>query len=66
MPNWNRSSFCSDHTCVEVSAVEGRILVRDSKHSEAPSLSFTRDEWTAFLRGAQNSEFDFDVLSRDR
>lgn len=62
MPDWNRSSFCSDHTCVEVSAVEGRILVRDNKHPEVASLSFTKDEWAAFLLGARNNEFDFDVL----
>lgn len=49
--DWRRSSFCSDHTCVEVGRGGDRILVRDSKHPEREPLAFTRAEWDTFLSG---------------
>jgi hypothetical protein len=32
--------------------------VRNSRDPGGPTLSFTADEWTAFLAGAVESEFD--------
>jgi Domain of unknown function (DUF397) len=44
--------------CVEVSSVRGTILVRDSKNPDGPVLEYTQAEWSAFLDGAKNGEFD--------
>lgn len=45
--------------CVEVAFLADRTVgVRDSKDPEGPKLNFTRDEWSAFVAGVANSEFD--------
>jgi len=52
------SSFCTDaHGCVEV-AIGDVVRVRDAKAPAGGLLTFTRDEWTAFLHGAKSGEFD--------
>jgi hypothetical protein len=34
------------------------IQVRDSKNRTGPVLTFTRDEWRAFIGGTKDGEFD--------
>jgi hypothetical protein len=36
----------------------GEIGVRNSRNSGGPVLTFTPDEWHAFLGGVRNGEFD--------
>jgi hypothetical protein len=49
----------SQGQCVEVRGNDGAVEVRDSKHGEKGArLSFTPQEWTAFLDGARKGEFD--------
>lgn len=60
MPVWRKSSRCGTTTCVEVAKVSGQYLVRDSKRPDAPSLSFTQEEWTAFVEGVSAGEFSFE------
>jgi hypothetical protein len=57
---WIKSSLSfSNGNCVEVACLpDGVIGVRDSKDSAGPVLRFTSDEWTAFLGGVRNGEFD--------
>jgi hypothetical protein len=55
---WRRSSQCGNATCVEVAEVDGHVLVRDSKNPEVTPFSFTREEWTAFVAGVKQGEFD--------
>jgi hypothetical protein len=57
---WKKStrSGAAGH-CVEAQIQDGTVQVRDTKLGEAsPILNFTRDEWTAFLGGANDGEFD--------
>lgn len=56
-PVWRRSSECASGTCVEVARVAGGYLVRDAKHTDAAPLSFTDDEWDAFVRAVKRDEF---------
>lgn len=58
--DWYRSSFCNPccGNCVEVRASGPDIEVRDSKNPEAGALTFTEDEWTAFVAGVKAGEFD--------
>lgn len=44
--------------CVEVAAAAGIIAVRDSKDPAGPVLLYTPAEFSAFLEGARNGEFD--------
>jgi hypothetical protein len=60
MPShWIKSSLSfSNSNCVEVADGRNTILVRDSKNPGGPVLRFTPDEWSAFLGGVRNGEFD--------
>ncbi|KNE81942.1 MULTISPECIES: DUF397 domain-containing protein [Streptomyces] len=48
---WTKSSHSSNDgpDCVEVAAIPGSILVRDSKNPQGPRLSFAPGTWTSFL-----------------
>ena len=59
--SWRKSSFSSmNGSCVEI----GRLLansigVRDSKdNGTGPVLVFTESEWSAFISGAKDGQFD--------
>ena len=49
--------------CVEVAVVDDSILVRNSKVPFGSVLSFTRQDWAAFLEGVNNREFTLDQTS---
>ena len=56
---FRKASGCADKNCVEVAAGGGIVGIRDSTTGQhGPVLAFTRAEWTAFLGGAKNGEFD--------
>jgi ABC-type amino acid transport substrate-binding protein len=56
---WRRSSYCSANGCVEVAAASGEaVAVRDSKLRDSPVLTYTRQEWAAFIAGVKSGEFD--------
>ena len=57
-PSWRRSQACNSASCVEVSLDGHGVQVRDSKDSDGPVLSFTRDEWDSFVTGVKNLEFE--------
>lgn len=53
------SSFCGPGACVAVAAlVDGPIAVRDNKVEDGPILTFTVEEWDAFVAGVKSGEFD--------
>ena len=56
---WRRAA-CSGGQCVEVAKVADRFLIRDSKEPEAATLSFSADEWQAFVEGIKKDEFRFE------
>jgi hypothetical protein len=56
---WRRSSLCLNSGCVEVGSIEGHVVVRDSKLESSPVLSYTPEEWQAFIAGVKAGEFDF-------
>ena len=53
-----RSNGNGGNNCVEVAMLNDGIAVRDSKNPAGPALLFTRAEWTAFIGGAKDGEFD--------
>jgi Domain of unknown function (DUF397) len=48
----------ADGNCVEIASTVGKIAVRDSKDPDGPILVYTPTEFSAFLEGARNGEFD--------
>ena len=60
MTEFRVSSFCSFGNCVEVGLTpDGTVLVRDAKDRDRQALSFTEEEWAAFITGVKAGEFDF-------
>ena len=56
---FTKSSHSGVGSCVEVRLlVNGTVGVRDSKDVSQPALVFTPPEWTAFLAGVRDGEFD--------
>jgi hypothetical protein len=57
---WKKSArSAANGNCVEVATLdEGQVGVRDSKDRSGPVLRFTPDEWSAFVGGVKNGEFD--------
>jgi hypothetical protein len=57
---WRKSRYSSEQgdNCVEVATMDRTIAVRDSKDPSGPILTFTVDEWRAFINGVKAGEFD--------
>jgi len=59
--SWRKSSFSNlNGSCVEIGRLQpDRIAVRDTKDNGAgPVLVFTGAEWSAFIAGAKDGQFD--------
>jgi hypothetical protein len=55
---WRKSSRSGTAgACVEVRQIGDVIQIRDSKDLAGPVLSFTKNEWDAFVGGVQDGEF---------
>lgn len=52
------SKSASNGACVEVAACDCHVKVRDSKDPDGAVLTFTLQEWDAFVAGAKAGEFD--------
>lgn len=56
---WVKSQMSSHNgQCVEIASAPGKIAMRDSKDPDGPILVYTHAEFSAFLDGARNGEFD--------
>lgn len=56
---FKKSRLSGDNGCVEVATNLAEIVaVRDSKDLAGPVLVFSQAEWTAFVGGVQDGEFD--------
>jgi hypothetical protein len=57
---WRGSSFSTEgDPAVEIAFLDhGGIAMRDSRDPAGAALIFTAEEWDAFLRGVDGSEFD--------
>jgi Domain of unknown function (DUF397) len=59
---WRTAAKSGGGNCVQVARRGGEIMIADSKHPSGPMLSYTVQEFDAFLDGAKKGEFD-DFLS---
>jgi hypothetical protein len=55
---WRKSSRSATTDCLEVRIGPSEVLVRNSRDQQGVVLSFSYDEWRAFLAGAALGEFD--------
>jgi len=58
---WRKSSYSGANGCIEVAMTADGVGMRDTKDRKGPVLLFTPDEWTAFVAGVRNGEFDLPV-----
>lgn len=57
--SWVKAQLSTHNgACVEVASTAGKIAIRDSKDPGGPILVYTNAEFSAFLDGARNGEFD--------
>jgi Domain of unknown function (DUF397) len=58
---WRKSTRSGNQAnCVLVRHNDTSVQVKDSKNPDGPVLTFTHSEWTAFVGGAADGEFDLD------
>jgi hypothetical protein len=57
---WLRSTFCSDTSCIELSTLDGDVLLRDGKNTDGAVLRFSMAEWDDFRAGVMAGEFGFE------
>ena len=55
---WHISRRCDGGACVMVARQGGKILIGHMSYSTGPYLTFTEDEWNAFLLGTRRGDFD--------
>ncbi|NUT37164.1 MAG: DUF397 domain-containing protein [Hamadaea sp.] len=55
--DWRKSNRCDSGSCVEVASLKEAVLVRDGKDPDGPVLTFTFDEWEAFVGGVVDGDF---------
>ena len=60
---WRKATLSGvNGNCVEVAKLDNRVLVRHSQQPLGPFLSFSGEEWEAFLAGVKAHEFDLVAL----
>lgn len=56
---WRKSSKSnSEGNCVEFRRLDEAVQIRDSKNPAGPVLAFTPGEWSAFVGGVRDGQFD--------
>ena len=55
---WRKSSTSGKSDCVEVRIGTKHVHVRDTKNGSGAVLTFTHQEWCAFVSGVRLGEFD--------
>jgi hypothetical protein len=61
---WRIAVKSGGGNCVQVTLRDGMIVIGDSKQPGGPVLSYTQQEFDAFLDGAKKGEFDDFVSSQ--
>lgn len=60
---WLKAQASGATGCVEIASAVDKIALRDSKDPDGPILVYTLIEFSAFLKGARNGEFNHFVHS---
>jgi len=52
------SSKCSTGACVGVAFLSDSVIVKNTSDEKQSLVTFTHEEWEAFIGGVKNKEFD--------
>lgn len=55
---WTKAAASGTGNCIEVSAYQHHVLVRDSKDPHGPIVCFTSARWSDLLIGIRGGDFD--------
>ena len=55
---WKSARSCTGGNCVQVAPADGMVAIRDSKNPGGAILTYSPDEWNAFVEGVKNGDFD--------
>ena len=56
--SWRKSTASAETGCAEVAFGNNVVHMRHSKDASGSVLTFTMEEWSAFLTGVRRGEFD--------
>jgi predicted secreted Zn-dependent protease len=56
--DWRVALGCNGGACIQVAARGNQIVIGDSKNPSGPVLTYSRDEWHAFVGGILQGDFD--------
>jgi predicted secreted Zn-dependent protease len=59
---WRTALSCNGGACVQVASTENGILLGNTRQPTGPVISYTLDEWHAFVAGIKQGDFD-DLLN---
>lgn len=55
---WRVAHPCHNGNCVRVAVQGDMIIVGNTRHPAGPVLTYSRDEWDAFVDGVRRGDFD--------
>lgn len=55
---WRITRDCDSGSCIRVAPHKVIIVIGDSKYPDGPVLSYSHDEWFAFVKGIRQGDFD--------
>lgn len=58
MTTWRKSSYTHDNSCVELAEADEAILVRNSNHRDAGTLTVTPAAMAALIEDVKADELD--------
>ena len=53
------AKMCPERGCVGVKKEDDFIYVKDTKNPEQAALVYDMNEWSIFIAGVKNGEFDY-------
>lgn len=56
--DWRKSTRSQLANCVQVRIINGVVETRNSNDPDGPTVSYTPEEWLAFLDGVRAGEFN--------
>jgi hypothetical protein len=56
---WVKSGRCDTNACVEAALVADGVQIRNSGNTDGPVVTFSKQEWVAFVGGVRDGDFDF-------
>jgi Domain of unknown function (DUF397) len=56
--SWRVARKCNGGECVRVAASGDEIIIGSSKHLDGPVISYSREEFAAFVEGIRQGDFD--------